>query len=245
MATAAFKGESPFNGILEREHHESDFKWVFERNKKLFEIPGISGTQITSTQRAAPLEWYFSFLTHQCSVSIKIWIVLSVFFLLDFIPYSSLHYRLCPSLKWILHFSIAGKWLHYYITRSRSLCWSRARGEHPFGKHLSQVQICAPMPCSAQTVRPDAHNRLHNSSAQNLDAHNSLHNPLLKQCSCTIQSVAQQGIPLGRSSLPFFDWTFFNVYHSRHIATMYHLIFYQNNMTLDCLTISFYYSFWN
>ena len=80
MATAAFKGESPFNGILEREHHESDFKWVFERNKKLFEIPGISGTQITSTQRAAPLEWYFSFLTHQCSVSIKIWIVLSVFF---------------------------------------------------------------------------------------------------------------------------------------------------------------------
>ena len=129
MATAAFKGESPFNGILEREHHESDFKWVFERNKKLFEIPGISGTQITSTQRAAPLEWYFSFLTHQCSVSIKIWIVLSVFFLLDFIPYSSLHYRLCPSLKWILHFSIAGKWLHYYITRSRSLCLvSGARG---------------------------------------------------------------------------------------------------------------------
>ena len=63
MATAAFKGESPFNGILEREHHESDFKWVFERNKKLFEIPGISGTQITSTQRAAPLEWYFSLNT--------------------------------------------------------------------------------------------------------------------------------------------------------------------------------------
>ena len=35
MATAAFKGESPFNGILEREHHESDFKWVFEREKEI------------------------------------------------------------------------------------------------------------------------------------------------------------------------------------------------------------------
>ena len=114
-----------------------------------FEIAGINGTQITSSQRAAHLEWYILF---NCKHNL-------FFIYLQFVVYLwiyifrhhplfvtvQLHTGLknpCLKLNASCIFPMPWKWMRCIIISLGHACsvWTRARWKHPFGKHLSQVR---------------------------------------------------------------------------------------------------------
>ena len=133
MATAGFKTESPFNGISEREHHESDFKWVsIERNRKRdnfrFQVQTVHGLHQPRGQHiwSGNKNFLFSFYWI-CYIMLQ-----SASWFLKIIRISFAFSQIIGSEMWEMQII---RWLGHACS-----VWSGPRGEHPFGKHLGQVR---------------------------------------------------------------------------------------------------------